>query len=143
MNDLTKVKNGAAVVLLTFCGVGFFASLATAADSRNSFDEPRVAVRVVRIYDSPGVWSGVVNSVQAVDAVVASTSAKTFILGERLHLGVTLLKGNPFCDPESPKLSSKKVYDGAVLSVRIGVGCLLPKRSQHYAIDPGCLRSAK
>ena len=77
------------------------------------------------------------------DVVVAKNSGNAFSRGQKLHLGVALVKGNPLFDPEVPEISSKKVRVGAVLLVRIGPGCLLPTHPLEFSVDPMCIRPAK
>jgi hypothetical protein len=50
----------------------------TVADSQERSEESRVAVRVVKIYESPKIWSGVVSSLQSLDAVIARSPIKAF-----------------------------------------------------------------
>jgi hypothetical protein len=139
MNNLgTAIHRGVPGIRL-LCSVLILAGIGTVADSQELSKASQVAVRVVKIYDSPKIWSGVISWVQSLDVVVAKSSIKAFSRGQKLHLDVALVKGHALIDPEVPKFSSKKVRVDGVLMVKIGPGCLLSNQSVEFAIDPTCI----
>jgi hypothetical protein len=143
MNNATTAKCRWSLGIPALFSLLLVASSGTAANRMESLKGPQVTVRVVKIHDSPMVWSGVIRSIQWMDVMVAKSSLKTFGRGQQLHLGVALVKGHLLFDSEVPEFSSKKVRVDGILSVRIGPGCLLPNQSLGFAVDPTCIRSAK
>jgi hypothetical protein len=106
-------------------------------------EAPQVIVRVTRVADSPGFWSGNLEATQWMDAIVTKSAVKGFSPGQELHFGVYILKGHPLFDTGVPRLNTTKVHPGAMLAVQGGPSCFSSDRIKHLVVEPKCIKPTK
>jgi hypothetical protein len=104
---------------------------------------PKVIVRVARVEESPGFWTGILAATQWMDAIVTKSAVKGFSQGQTLHFGVYVQKGHPLSDTGVPRLDPTKVHSGAMLAVRGGPGCFSSDRIKDLVVDPNCVKPTK
>ena len=114
---------------------------------------PTIVFKVIHVYDSPGVWTGLVETDQPIDAVVIRTSSGGFKVGQQLTLGIPVVYSNKLFDHNTVSLSPSHFAAGKLFLVHDRGGCFFPphllylsdhgveKRSEAngFTLDPSCI----
>src|SRR6266849_5870683 len=98
---------------------------------------------VVKVFPSPGVWDGTIESVQMVDLKVTKYQVPTIKPKTVLHIGIPLLMGNRLFDRQTPQLSKDKVAPGRLLEIEISMKCSKSQGTNDYVVEPNCIRVLK
>jgi hypothetical protein len=104
--------------------------------------KPRFVVKVLSVGRSPGFWSGIVETDQALDGVVVESSAKQFPVGKHLHIDVPIVSGTSIVGT-APGFDETKVSVGKLLKLTATKACIQYQNVDEVKIDPSCIRSIK
>jgi len=97
-----------------------------------------ITARILKVYPSPGVWTGVIESFQWTEVRVEKSSMPEINTGVILKLGVFLVAGNNLFD-QNAQFSSDKISEGKLIRVDFSKKCVSPYPESSYLIDPGCI----
>jgi hypothetical protein len=104
---------------------------------------PLLTVEVLEVQSSPGLWSGIAEMDQWFVGIVKSSSDSRFPVGDRVKIGVPLVKGNSLFDPTTPQFSTSKISPGQLISIRISSDCIQEAGPRSFKSDPTCIRSIR
>jgi len=119
-------------------------SLWTAFGANRQPKEYKVTARVLRVYESPGMWSGVTEALQWIDVKVERSSFSPIKSGMNLRVGVPLVKGNGLFDQNSAGFSSDKIAEGKLIEMNFSRKCASERGgAASYVVEPNCIESLK
>jgi hypothetical protein len=91
--------------------------------SAQTYNRDEICVRVDKVGESPGFWSGIVASTQWLDATVIASSSKGYKVGDKISFGLYVVQGDKFADRQTPRLNPKIIFAGAILTLGTKDGC--------------------
>lgn len=98
---------------------------------------------VVKVFPSPKVWTGTIESVQSIDLKVTKSYVPSIKPSAVLHISVPLVIGNRLFDQQTPQFSKDKVASGKLLEVKISMKCSKSQDANSYVVEPACLKVLK
>jgi hypothetical protein len=103
-----------------------------------------ICVKLDKVGESPGFWSGIVASTQWLDATVIASSSKGYKVGDKISFGIYVVKGNRFADSQTPRLNPKIIFAGAVLTLGTKDGCRVEGHTDwiYSCVKIGCSKRA-
>ena len=114
---------------------------------------PTIVLRVLHIYDSPGMWSGVAEFDQPIDVEALQTNSGGFKTGQSFTLGIPIVFPSVLFDHKTVELSPKYIPVGRSFRVHDRGGCFFPPHSLplydncvqnrietgRFTLDPSCI----
>jgi hypothetical protein len=91
--------------------------------SAQTHNRDEICVRVDKVGESPGFWSGIVASTQWLDATVIASSSKGYKVGDKISFGLYVVQGDKFADRQTPRLNPNIIFAGAILTLGTKDGC--------------------
>ena len=88
-----------------------------------SSNRGELCVRIDKVGESPGSWSGILASTQWLDATVITSSNGTNRVGDKLTFGLYVVEGDKFADRQTPRLNPKVIFNGALLTLQTKDSC--------------------
>jgi hypothetical protein len=101
-----------------------------------------VVFEVIHIYDSPHVWTGLVEFDQPIDVAVVRSSSAKFRSGQRLTIRIPVDYSSELFDHETASLSPAKITTGSLFRARDRHGCFYPPHLTEL-YDDGVLRRSE
>ena len=100
---------------------------------------------VLKVFPSPGFWTGITESLQWFDLKVVKSRAPEIKRAVVLHIGVPVVQGNPLFDAKTPQFAEDKVAPGKMLELKISSSCFQVRGpgSDQYVAQPHCIRVVK
>jgi hypothetical protein len=82
-----------------------------------------ICIRIDKVGEAPGFWSGIVAATQWIDATVVASSSKDHKVGDKITFGLYVVQGDKFADRQTPRLNPKLIYAGATLTPDTKASC--------------------
>jgi hypothetical protein len=103
-----------------------------------------ICVKVDKVGESPGFWSGIVASTQLLDATVIASSSKGYKIGDKISFGIYVVHGDRFADSQTPRLNPRIIFAGAVLTLGTKDGCRVEGHTDwvYSCVKIGCSKRA-
>jgi hypothetical protein len=103
-----------------------------------------ICVKVDKVGESPGFWSGIVASTQWLDATVIASSSKGYKAGDKISFGIYVVYGGKLADSQTPQLNPKIIFAGAVLTLGTKDGCRVEGHTDwvYSCVKIGCSQHA-
>jgi len=120
--------------------VVLFLTVSVFAQIRN---REEICVRIDKVGEAPGEWSGILAATQWLDATVIASSSKDHKVGDKIYFGLNVVQGDEFADSQTPRLNPKIIHAGAVFTIDTKASC----RAEGYkgwvygCIKKGCSRA--
>lgn len=109
---LMRARYGLAVMLLL--------TMPVLAQVKN---KEEICVKIDKVGEAPGVWSGLIASTQWLDATVIASSSKDYKVGDKISFGLYVVQGDKFADSQTPRLNPKVIFAGAILTLGTQESC--------------------
>lgn len=108
-------------------------------------NQGKICVKIDKVGKAPGVWSGILASTQWLDARIIASSSKEYKVGDSLYFGMYVVQGDKFADSDSPRLSPKIIFSGAILTIGTAASCRTNGHAGwvYTCIKKGCNRTAR
>ena len=98
---------------------------------------------VLKVFPSPGFWTGITESLQWFDLKVAKSRVPEIKHGVVLHIGVPVVQENRLFDAQRPRFAEDKVAPGKLLELSISTKCSQARDPGQYVVEPTCVRVIK
>jgi hypothetical protein len=98
---------------------------------------------VLKVFPSPGMWAGTIESVQWFDLKVVKSRVPSIKPDDVLHIGVPLVMGNALFDQQKREFSKSKVAPGKLLALRVSANCSKSQDTSRYVVEPKCIQILK
>jgi hypothetical protein len=82
-----------------------------------------VCIKIDKVGEAPGMWSGLLAATQWLDATVVFSPSEDFKVGDKISFGLNVVQGDKLADGQTPRLSPKIFYAGAILTVGARANC--------------------
>ena len=108
-------------------------------------NQKKICVKVDKVGNAPGVWSGIIASTQWLDTKVITSPSKEYKVGDNLSFGMYVVQGDKFADNQLPRLNPKIIYPGAILTIDTKASCRANGRAGwvYTCVKKGCNRNAR
>jgi hypothetical protein len=107
------------------------------AQARN---REEICVRIDKVGEAPGEWSGILAATQWLDATVIASTSKDHKVGDKISFGLNVVQGDEFADSQRPRLNPKIIHAGAVLKIDTEASC----RAEGYkGWVYGCIKKGR
>jgi hypothetical protein len=99
-----------------------------------------ICIRIDKVGDAPGVWSGVIASTQWLDATIIASSSKGYKVGDKISFALYVVQGDKFADRQKPQLNPKIIFAGATLTLGTKESCRVDggKGWGYTCVTKGC-----
>jgi hypothetical protein len=102
-----------------------------------------VCIRIDKVGDSPGFWSGILASTQWLDATVLASTSKAYRAGDQMTFGLDVVQDDKFANRQTPRLNPKLIFNGAMLTLQMKESCRFDGHIGwiYACVQEGCKKS--
>jgi hypothetical protein len=114
-------------------------------DFRSTPQSGSMCVRIDKVGNAPGFWSGILAATQSLAATVISSSAPKYEVGDHLTFSLYVVSGDKFADPTVPQLNPQVIHNGAILTLRTSDKCMEAGHTEwaFSCVALGCAQHAR